>query len=184
MTTCCLLHQIAMKNLILYWVLPFLLILLLLGGCNQRATLRIGNTPQRIEVTDMLGKKLVFPDDFKDRVVMVRFWSMSCVHCDKQIIQDMETLYQKYKDKGFIAVSVNADEPAEMGKEFRKLGKSITYPILLDPDFRIAKLYGVVGFPTTLLLNREGVVKEKVIGETGIQMFESFLPALLMGKQP
>jgi len=168
-----------MKTFILYTFLPFLLILILLTGCNQRASLRIGDKPQQIEATDMHGKKLAFPGDFIGHVTMVRFWSVSCVFCDKKIITGMETLYQKYQDKGFIAVSVNVDQPPEVVEEFRKLEKSITYPVLLDPDSNVAKLYGIVGFPTTIILNREGVVKEKVIGETGIETFESLLTPLL-----
>jgi len=184
MTECCLFHEIAMKTLTVYWVLPFLLILFLLVGCNQRQVLRIGQIPQRVELADMHGKTVAFPDDFKDRVVMLRFWSVSCPFCNKEIIKSMETLYLKYQDQGFVAVSVNVNQPPEVAEEFRKLDKLITFPALLDPEAKAANAYGVKSLPTTFILDRQGVVAEKVIGETGIDMFESFLPSLLLRKQP
>lgn len=169
----------AVNSVILFALLPFLLIMFLLVGCNQRPALRIGDKPARLEMTDLHGKRLVFPDDLQGRVAMVRFWSVSCPACNKELIKAMEALYQKYKDRGFVAVSVNVKQPPEVAGEFRKLDRLITYPVLLDPDSTAAEFYGVSVLPTTFILSREGVVKEKVIGETGIEMFESFLPPLL-----
>ncbi|MDD5035300.1 MAG: TlpA disulfide reductase family protein [Methylococcaceae bacterium] len=164
-----------MKTMV--WVL--VLILFFLTGCNQRATLRIGDTPKRVELTDNQGKKRVFPDEWKGRVVMVRFWSVSCPSCNKEILKSMEALYQKYRDKGFTAISINVNSTPELAEEFQRLDKFITFPVIVDPDSSVSRHYGVATFPTTFILNRAGVVTEKVIGETGIDMFESFLPPLL-----
>jgi cytochrome c biogenesis protein CcmG, thiol:disulfide interchange protein DsbE len=171
---------IDMKKILKNWLLPLLVILLCLSGCNQRPVLRIGDKPERVEMTDIHGKTLAFPDDLHGRVAMVRFWSVDCPSCNKEIIKAMEKLYVKYRDQGFVAVSVNVKQPAEAAEDFRKLDKLITYPVLLDPDASVANKYGLVGLPITFILNREGIVKQKVIGETGIEMFESFLPPLLM----
>ncbi len=168
-----------MKKIILYTFLPFLLILFLLTGCNRQAVLRIGDKPQRIELADIHGKKLAFPDDLKGRVAMVRFWSVDCPDCNKQIFKSMEALYLKYKDQGLVPVSVNVRQSPEGTEDFSRVEKLITYPVLLDPEAKAAHLYGLTVLPVTFIINREGVVKEKVIGETGIDMFESFLPPLL-----
>lgn len=179
MTACCLAYEIAMKTSIFSWFLPLLLILFVLVGCNQRPSLRIGDRPQRIEISDMHGKKVDFPAAFKGQVAMVRFWSVSCPDCNKEIFKAMQRLYVKYQDRGFVAVSVNVKQPAEAAAGLERIDKLITYPVLLDPDATVAEFYGIKGFPTTFILDREGVVKEKVIGETGIELFESFLPPLL-----
>ena len=168
-----------MKTTVLYTFLPFLLIMFLLTGCNKRPVLRIGDKPQHIEMTDIHGNKLAFPDDLKGRVAMVRFWSVDCPDCNKQIFKSMETLYLKYKDQGFVPVSVNVKQSPEGPEDFSRVEKLITYPVVLDPEAKAAHLYGLTVLPVTFIINREGVVKEKVIGETGIDMFESFLPPLL-----
>ena len=91
----------------------------------------------------------------------------------------MEELNLKYKDKGFITVSVNVKHPPESIEEFRRIENLITYPVLLDPDAQTPGLYGLTVMPVTFILDRNGVVKQKVIGEAGIEVFEAFLPPLL-----
>ena len=173
------LHKIQMKTNILHWLIALLLVMLILSGCNQRNVLHIGDKPQRIELTDIHGNKMTLPDDLKGRVAMVRFWSVDCPDCNKQIFKSMEELNLKYKDKGFITVSVNVKHPPESIEEFRRIENLITYPVLLDPDAQTPGLYGLTVMPVTFILDRNGVVKQKVIGEAGIEVFEAFLPPLL-----
>lgn len=169
-----------MKGHYFYMVFPFLLVMLvLLAGCNHRPPLRIGDRPQTFVAIDRYGKKLVFPDDLKGQVILVRVWAVDCPYCCKEIFKSMERLYVKYKEQGFAVVSVNVNQSPEGDEELKKIDKLISYSVLLDPDADLSDYYGIRVFPTTLILNRDGVVKEKIIGETGTELIESFIPPLL-----
>ena len=152
-----------------------LLASLFLAGCNQRPGVHIGDRPQRVELTDIRGKKVVLPDDFEGRVVLLRFWSVSCPSCCKAVLKAMEDLYTKYRDQGFTAISISIDSTEEVKEALDKLDDVITYPVLVDPESSSLAGYGVKVLPTTVIIDRSGLVSEKIIGETGIEMFESLL---------
>ena len=157
------------------WSIVVLLWALFLVGCNQRPGVHIGDRPQRVELTDIRGRKVVLPDDFEGRVVLLRFWSVSCPSCCKAVLTAMEDIYTKYRDKGFTAVSISIDSTDEVKEALDELDNEITYPVLIDPDSSSLASYGVKVLPTTVIIDRSGAVSEKIIGETGIEMFESLV---------
>lgn len=157
------------------WILVVALAAAVLAGCDRRQSVHIGDRPERVELTDMHGKKVVLPDDFKGRVVLLRFWSASCPSCCKAILKAMEDLYQKYEKKGFVPVSVSIDSADEVKEALTKVDSVITYPVLLDPESSSLSGYGVRVLPTTLIIDRSGVVSEKIVGETGVEMFDALL---------
>jgi cytochrome c biogenesis protein CcmG, thiol:disulfide interchange protein DsbE len=55
----------------------------------------------------------------------------------------------------------------------------VSFLVLLDPELVAAKRYGAKVLPTTFILDRDGVVKEKMLGETGVEMFEALVKQLL-----
>ncbi len=84
-----------------------LLIASMLGGCNKRGGLQIGDPIPDITLTDFQGKSVTLPRDIKGKVALIRFWSLDCGFCDKEILLAFESFYHKYKDKSFIPVAIN-----------------------------------------------------------------------------
>jgi peroxiredoxin len=76
----------------------------------------------------------------------------------------MEALHQKYKDKGLVMLAVNVDEngAAAVKKFLQKTPYS--FPILIDTKNVAQKSYGVFRFPESFIIDRNGVVVEKIIG--------------------
>ena len=70
----------------------------------------------------------------------------------------METLYQRFKDKGFTVVAISSDEggKADIEPFIEKLG--VTFPILMDTDKAVSSVYGAINLPLSFLLNPEGKV--------------------------
>jgi len=160
------------------WLLSFGLIAIALNGCNQRHTLRIGDTVEPVVLEDVYGKPMTLPGDVKGKVALVRFWSIDCPLCCKEMIKAFESLYTKYKDKGFIPVGINVGHPDQTAEDYKKL-KNVTYPLLTDPNYKVARHFGVTGLPTTFILDQEGILREKIVGETDFESIEKLLTTVL-----
>ena len=93
----------------------------------------------------------------RGRVVMVNFWATWCGPC-KIEMPHLVRLYEKYRASGFQLLGVNIDDdPRNAVAGAAKLG--ITFPVLLDADKRVAKLYDLSTMPTTLLIDRDGTLR-------------------------
>ncbi|MGD9834994.1 MAG: peroxiredoxin family protein [Piscinibacter sp.] len=93
----------------------------------------------------------------RGRVVMVNFWATWCGPC-KIEMPHLVRLYEKYRASGFQLLGVNIDDdPRNAVAGAAKLG--ITFPVLLDAEKRVARLYDLSTMPTTLLIDRDGTLR-------------------------
>lgn len=104
----------------------------------------------------------------RGRVVLIDFWTYSCVNC-LRTIPELEGLSRRYGPDGLTVVGVHTPEfqferdPGNVGRAVRELG--ITYPVVLDPDYATWDAYGNRYWPTTYLIDRDGHVRDLHIGE-------------------
>jgi peroxiredoxin len=157
-----------------------LLITILITACHhQHAGLQIGDEIPHVTLTDMQGKTLTLPNDMKGKVVLLHFWNLDCHFCDKKNLLLLEPLYQKYKTQAFVPIAVNVgsvDKNDERWKEFAAL----TYPMLIDERGLIAKQFGVIGLPTTFVIDGAGIVQKKLTGEAPIDDYEKLFNSILV----
>jgi thiol-disulfide isomerase/thioredoxin len=93
----------------------------------------------------------------RGRVVMVNFWATWCGPCRQEMPQ-LDRLYQKYKSSGFVLLGVNVDEDVRKATDVAaKLG--VTFPVLLDTDKAVSKLYDLSTMPSTVIIDRDGKVR-------------------------
>ena len=93
----------------------------------------------------------------RGRVVMVNFWATWCGPCRQEMPQ-LNRLYEKYKSSGFVLLGVNVDDDVAKAAELAaKLG--VTFPVLLDTEKTVSKLYDVSTMPSTMIIDREGKVR-------------------------
>lgn len=103
-------------------------------------------------LTDLLGKTWTLKN-LRGKVVLVNFWATWCPPCRKEM-PDLETLYQRFKDRGFIILAIS-DENIGKIKPFIA-GHNVTYPILLDPGRKVNELFQVEGIPKSFVYDRDG----------------------------
>ena len=117
---------------------------------------------------DLNGKKVELKS-FKEKVVFINFWATWCGSC-KDEMPSMESLWQQFKGKGFVLLSISVDyEGSKPVKEFIKK-YHYTFPVLLDPKCETLDLYKVKGIPTTILIDKN----RKMIGKaTGPRNWKS-----------
>jgi peroxiredoxin len=141
------------------------------------AALKAGERPKRVTVSDLTGARIALPDAYGGRVLVVHFWASWCAPCLREI-DALESLFGEYRERGLAPVSVNVGETKAVVKESLRHHK-VTYPVLLDTDSATARLYGVVGLPTTFVLDRTGSVAVKVLGEIDRDGLRRVLSGLL-----
>ncbi len=96
---------------------------------------------------------------FKGKVIFLNFWATWCGPC-KEEMPSMEILYQQFKEKDFVFISISVDyEGRKSVKNFIEKQR-YTFPVLLDPKCDVLDLYEVKRIPTTIIIDRN----KKVIG--------------------
>jgi peroxiredoxin len=120
----------------------------------------------------------------RGRVVLLNFWATWCQPCEEEM-PAMERLYGALRDEGLELLAVSIDDEAEPVERFQeRLG--LSFPILLDPEKRVASAYQTFRFPETLLIDRRGVIVERYIGgkEWDAPAYRERIRRLLRGEVP
>jgi peroxiredoxin len=89
----------------------------------------------------------------RGKVVLVNFWATWCPPCRKEI-PDLEALYKRFKGQGLVVLGIS-NEPTTKVQPFASQQK-ITYPVLLDPEQKVSKIYSVEGIPMSFVYDRNG----------------------------
>jgi peroxiredoxin len=152
---------------------------LLLAGCGDPARkLKTGDTPPPFSLTDLYDERSrTFPDDFSGNVVAIRFWADWCPYCDHEM-RELEPIYKKFHEQGLVILAVNVHQDSKTADRFiKRLG--ISYQVLLDLQGKTAADYNVIGLPTTYIIDRQGQISTKIVGESKASLFEQKISELL-----
>ncbi len=110
-----------------------------------------------------LNGQYVSLSDFRGKVVMVHFWATWCPPCVEEL-PTLSKLYQEIKGKDFEMLAVSVDEGGEEAVTSFMRRNGLNVPVLLDTARAISAQYGTFKFPETYILDRDGIVRYKVIG--------------------
>ncbi|MBS1193052.1 MAG: cytochrome biosis protein [Nitrospirae bacterium] len=129
----------------------------------ERVMLKIGDPPPPFSLQDTEGRTVTAPGDFRGKTVVVHFWADWCPYCLEEM-PVLDTLYRQYGKQGLVVYAVNVGQGLAAARAYINR-VNITYPVLLDPEGKTAKLYGVLGLPRTFFIDRKGNIKYKLLGE-------------------
>jgi thiol-disulfide isomerase/thioredoxin len=131
---------------------------------------------------DLDGKDVSL-SQYKGKVVLINFWATWCDPCYIEIPWLIE-MQEKYAGKGFTILGVALDEEGKsvvapwVAKErFNVNGQKLpmNYPILLGDDAVADKFGGLLGYPTSILISRDGKIIKRV---TGILTYDEISKAI------
>lgn len=148
----------------LHLLLGILSIALFFISCDRddSRNIRIEEAPD-FTLRDISGNKVKL-SGLRGKVVMVEFWAVWCPPCIESVPL-LKTVYEKYKDKGFVLLGVSVDRGAAQqikAGEFIK-ENAATYPVLFD-DGKVSAAYGVSSIPMSFMIDRKGNIVKKRIG--------------------
>ncbi len=122
-------------------------------------------------LTDLSGQTWHLKD-LHGKVVLVNFWATWCPPCRKEM-PDLQALYDKYKEQGFIVLSISDEEQAKVAPFIAD--RKITYPVMLDPGRRVNDEFIVYGIPKSFVYNREGKIVAQSIDMRARSQFKEML---------
>jgi peroxiredoxin len=112
--------------------------------------------------------------DLHGKVVLVNFWATWCPPCRKEM-PDLQALFDKYKSKGMIVLSIVNDKEAKVRAFIRQ--QEITYPVMLDPGGKVHELFQVEGIPKSFVYDRDGKLVAQSIDMRTRSQFQEMLAA-------
>jgi thiol-disulfide isomerase/thioredoxin len=149
-----------MQNLKMVVLFAALLAVAVLAGCSTPASPK-PEVPQ-FAFTSLEGKTVAMKD-LASKVVIVDFWATWCGPCREEI-PHLNELYSELKGRGLEIVGISMDTDGTDGvKDFARQFR-IQYPIVMG-DEKVAESFGgIMGLPTTFIIDRKGRIAKKYIG--------------------
>lgn len=151
------------KSIILsvIFIVGLAMIYLLTSGKESiRSKAVVGLDAPYIELKD-IDNKIWRLSDWKGKVILLNFWATWCESC-LTVNSSIQNLLNNLENNNIIYVSILfKDNPSNAREYMKKHG--FNFPVLID-NKNIAKTYGIGGVPETFIINKKGIIKEKVIG--------------------
>ena len=129
---------------------------------TRSSQIQLGLPAPDFAFPDLNGQEVSL-SDHRGKVVFVNVWATWCPPCISEM-PSMQKLYDRLKGESFeiLAVSIDFAGREAVAPFMRKL--NLTFPALLDPQGSIQPLYGITGVPESFIVDKEGILVEKVIG--------------------
>ncbi|NDJ59734.1 MAG: redoxin domain-containing protein [Chloroflexi bacterium] len=115
--------------------------------------------------------------DYRGQVVLLNFWATWCGPCRIEM-PDFEEAWNQHADDGFAVIAVNNQETIDDVLDFRA-ELELTFPMVMDEVGEIQRQYGVLMYPSTYILDADGVIITRHFGPlTSGQITEMLAEAL------
>ncbi|HEX8931792.1 MAG TPA: thioredoxin family protein, partial [Patescibacteria group bacterium] len=126
--------------------------------------------------------KSVYLKDLKGKVVLVDFWTYTCINCIRTL-PHVTSWYEKYKDQGFVVVGVHTPEfqfEHDTGNVLQAIKMfNIHYPVAQDNDYATWNNYSNQYWPAEYLIDAKGVIRRTHFGEDEYPEMEQAIQLLL-----
>ena len=107
----------------------------------------------------LLDGKTITKADLKGKVTVLQFTASWCSVCRKEMPHLEKNVWLKFKDKEFVLIGIDRDEPLDVVKKFIEEMK-VTYPIALDPGADIFALFAhrEAGITRNIVIDKNGKI--------------------------
>lgn len=153
-------------------VLVSALVFALYSSLKSDEVVKVGDKAPNFELASIDGKEVKL-SDLRGKTVVLNFWASWCIPC-KTEMPALVKKYKEYKDKGVEVLGVNIAESDIVVKQFADQ-TNIKFPLMLDPDREITKLYNIGPIPTTFFIDKDGRVVAKVQNQMNEQMIDEYI---------
>jgi thiol-disulfide isomerase/thioredoxin len=160
-----------------------------LVGCNQHsasppqpvekviAAGEIGSLLPDFSVKDLQGHE-ISSADLRGNVILIDFWATWCQPCKKEM-PGYQKLVDRYGSSGFVVIGFKFDTMKDMEDPIRFAKKiGVRYPLAVASDELKQRFGGIEGLPTTMLYDKQGILRKKVIGFEYTDAFEAAIKPL------
>jgi cytochrome c biogenesis protein CcdA/thiol-disulfide isomerase/thioredoxin len=153
------------------------------GATPGQASLPVeGDFPSLDGAVAWLNSKPLTPEDLKGKVVLVDFWTYSCINC-LRTLPYLHAWYEKYRDHGLVIIGVHTPEFAfekdvdNVRRAVRNL--KISYPVAIDSNYAIWSAFLNNYWPADYFIDAQGRIRGHEFGEGDYDKSEKLIQTLL-----
>jgi peroxiredoxin len=127
----------------------------LLISLNVHAV-KVGQPAPDFTLKSMDGKNFNLTEQ-RGNIILINFWASWCGPCRKEmpVLQDLQ---EKYQDLGVQVWGINVEQENQAGKDFL-VNLELSFSIFFDETNKLSETYDVQAMPTTVLVDRDGIVR-------------------------
>ena len=141
-----------------------------------------GSLPSLSGAVEWLNSPPLTAEQLKGKVVLVDFWTYSCINCLRSIPY-VRAWADKYKDQGLVVIGVHAPEFAfekNIGNVKQAVAKlKIDYPVAVDNDYAIWRAFNNEYWPADYFIDAKGQIRHHFFGEGDYAESEKVIQQLL-----
>ena len=115
---------------------------------------------ENFKLSDLDGEKHELTD-YRGKLVIVNFWSMSCNLC-KSEMTTLQSAFELINNEDLVIISIHAGNSTDGVKSVLELNK-VTYPVLFDVDLQLGE-WGIPIMPTSFIVSPEGDIRYRMVG--------------------
>jgi cytochrome c biogenesis protein CcmG, thiol:disulfide interchange protein DsbE len=146
------------------------------GGINRVLLPKVGEAAPDLVALEA-GEKVVTLSQFRGQPVWLNFWGSWCPPCRSEM-PEMQAAYERLQPQGLVLMAVSLDESVDDAVSYAKLNGA-TYEVAADPYRKGTAAYPIANFPTHILIDREGIVRDIVLAELNEEQFVERAAAIL-----
>jgi len=114
-----------------------------------------------LEVLTLAGQPSSLRRELAGKVTLIDLWATWCTACERQQPK-LERLHAAYADRGLCVVGLDVGEAPSVVRGYLKTHR-VTYPVYVDPEFRLADSLGDHQLPTLLLVDPHGRIVQRAV---------------------
>jgi thiol-disulfide isomerase/thioredoxin len=127
---------------------------LVLAAHGSAAAASLSGPAPNFTLKSLGGGKNLKLSEMAGNVVLINFWASWCGPCREEMPL-LNAMHNKYEPLGFTVLGINVEDQADSARGFLK-DFPVDFPVLLDENNQVSKLYDVVAMPTTVVVDRDG----------------------------
>ncbi|HZF05994.1 MAG TPA: TlpA disulfide reductase family protein [Patescibacteria group bacterium] len=125
-----------------------------------------------LDSRDLIGKK----------ILVLRFQASYCKPCARES-PALARLTERYRGRGVEVLAVHVQDAVVDVRRFMRANK-VTYPVALDPKLTIGNRFGFKGTPYTVVVDRQGEIVARLLGESAVTRLPRVLDEILKKEPP